>query len=266
MTQRIKVFYCNEMKNELRSCHNKTIWVNFVWMQDFWVFLRMDSISWRKTLQISHNLIQWPVVNTLFQEKTKYNIRKDGSKETPKLDSCRSCNQLFARWIWSWDQNLVYEQRQYSLLGQNLSWLKQISHDFEQQWAGNLRNPVRRIWLKLSASDFASRSKAKSKPQRRDSASSSTRTILVGERTWTDIERQNIRSPIIQCRRNSSIFFVMEVHFETMMERLNSGERKIIFRIILCFVIIGLTKSGRAAWQEEEDTRKDFSIVLIFQE
>ena len=42
--------------------------------------------------------------------------------------------------------------------------------------------------LKLNASDFASRSKAKAKPQRRDSASSSTRTIPVGERTWTDIE------------------------------------------------------------------------------
>ena len=34
----------------------------------------------------------------------------------------------------------------------------------------------------------------------------------------------------------------------------------------LCIVIIGLTTSGRAAWQEEEDTRKDFSIVLILQE
>ena len=31
------------------------------------------------------------------------------------------------------------------------------------------------------------------------------------------------------------------------MERLNSGESKIIFRIILCFVIIGLTKSGKSS-------------------
>ena len=42
--------------------------------------------------------------------------------------------------------------------------------------------------LRLNASDFASRSKAKAKPQRRISASSSTRTIPVGERTWTDVE------------------------------------------------------------------------------
>ena len=43
--------------------------------------------------------------------------------------------------------------------------------------------------LKLDAKDFASRSKAKAKPQRRDSAGSSTRIIIpVGERTWTDVE------------------------------------------------------------------------------
>ena len=49
------------------------------------------------------------------------------------------------------------------------------------------------------------------------------------------------------------------------MERLNSGESKTIFRNISCIVIIGLTTSGRKAWQEE-DTRKDTSIVLIRQE
>ena len=42
--------------------------------------------------------------------------------------------------------------------------------------------------LRLNAGDFASRSKAKAKPQRRDSASSSTRTKPIGERTWTDVE------------------------------------------------------------------------------
>ena len=44
--------------------------------------------------------------------------------------------------------------------------------------------------LKLNAGDFASRSKAKAKPQRRDSANSSTRIIPIGERTWTDGEPQ----------------------------------------------------------------------------
>ena len=42
--------------------------------------------------------------------------------------------------------------------------------------------------LRLNASDFACRSKAKAKPQRREPAGSSTRTIPIGERIWTDVE------------------------------------------------------------------------------
>ena len=37
-------------------------------------------------------------------------------------------------------------------------------------------------------SDFACRSKATAKPQRREPAGSSTRTIPIGKRTWTDVE------------------------------------------------------------------------------
>ena len=47
------------------------------------------------------------------------------------------------------------------------------------------------------------------------------------------------------------------------MEQLNSGESKTIFRRMSGIVNIGLTTSGRKAWQEEEETRKDTSIVLI---
>ena len=49
--------------------------------------------------------------------------------------------------------------------------------------------------LKTNVLAFASRSKAKAKPQRRISASSSTKTVPNGERTWTDIEPQDY-SPI----------------------------------------------------------------------
>ena len=44
--------------------------------------------------------------------------------------------------------------------------------------------------LKSNARAFASRSKAKAKPQRLTSASSSTKTFPTRERTWTDIEPQ----------------------------------------------------------------------------
>ena len=40
--------------------------------------------------------------------------------------------------------------------------------------------------FKLNAIDFACRSKAKAKPQRREPAASSPRTVPIGKRTWTD--------------------------------------------------------------------------------
>ena len=55
----------------------------------------------------------------------------------------------------------------------------------------------------------------------------------------------------------------MEEYIEKMMEHWNSGEPKTIFENNSCTVIIGLTTSGRKPWQEEEETRKDTSIVLI---
>ena len=58
----------------------------------------------------------------------------------------------------------------------------------------------------------------------------------------------------------------MQIYLEKMMEQLNSGETKTIFRNISCIVIIGLTTSGRKAWQEEEETGKYTIVVLIPQE
>ena len=42
--------------------------------------------------------------------------------------------------------------------------------------------------LKTNVLAFASRSKAKAKPQRRNPASSFTKTVPIGERKWTDIQ------------------------------------------------------------------------------
>ena len=48
--------------------------------------------------------------------------------------------------------------------------------------------------LKTNVLAFASRSKARTKPQRRISASSSIKTVPIGARTWTDIEPQDYSS------------------------------------------------------------------------
>ena len=89
MTRSTKIFYYNNMKNELRSCHNKINRVNFVWMQDFWILLKLDSISWLKTLEIWHNFMQWPVVNTLSKGRMDHHNQEDGSTGTRKLGPYR---------------------------------------------------------------------------------------------------------------------------------------------------------------------------------
>ena len=121
--------------------------------------------------------------------------------------------------------------------------------------------------LTLNASDFASRSKAKAKPQRRTSARSSTKTTPIGERTLTDMEPQeyslsdySVSKKLINLLRHGRL------------PRLDGGANEFwgikdyLQNHILCILNNGLMKSGRAAWQEEEETRKDFSIVLMLQE
>ena len=73
-------------------------------------------------------------------------------------------------------------------MGQSFSWLKKLVTNLNNNEQETSERHFEEYALRLNASDFASRLKAKAKPQRRDSASSSTRTILFGERTWTDVE------------------------------------------------------------------------------
>ena len=112
--------------------------------------------------------------------------------------------------------------------------------------------------LKLNASDFASRSKGKAKPQKHDYASSSTRTIPIGERTWTDIEPGEYS--LSDCPVSKKLINLLR---HGSLPRDNDGAIEFWrIRNISCIAIIGLTKSGRAAWQEEEEKRTD----LILQE
>ena len=90
--------------------------------------------------------------------------------------------------------------------------------------------------------------------------------ILVGERTWTDIERQKYSLSDYTVSRQLSTLLRQGNLPRDDGGAIEFWRREIVFRINLCFVIIGLTKSGRAAWQEEEETRKHFTVVLILQE
>ena len=60
-----------------------------------------------------------------------------------------------------------------------------VNKDNSHSW---VRIQLEEYALKLDAKDFASRTKAKAKPQRREPAGSSPRTVLIGKRTWTEVE------------------------------------------------------------------------------
>ena len=120
--------------------------------------------------------------------------------------------------------------------------------------------------LKTEVFAYASRSKAKAKPRRPTSTCSSTRTALIGERIWTEIE------PGTQ----SNLVYQVAQRLTTLRhgQSLREDDRAIEFwrskenlrNAFLCDLNIGLMKCGRVQWQEAEETRKDFNIALIHQD
>ena len=120
--------------------------------------------------------------------------------------------------------------------------------------------------LKLDAKDFACRSKAKAKPQRRESASSSTRTLLIGERTSTDVEPGGYSISDYEVSKK-----LIHLLRHGRQHRENDGAIE-FWRITdhlqdhFVFCHHWSDEKGRKAWQEEEETRNDTSIVLIRQE
>ena len=78
--------------------------------------------------------------------------------------------------------------------------------------------------FKLNASDLEADQRPKQSHKNAILPAHPQELYLLGKELGLILNHKNIRSPIIQCRRNWSIFFVMVVYLEKMMERLNSGE------------------------------------------
>ena len=180
-----KDFLLQQYEEWMRSCHNKINWANSAWIQDFWMFLKSDSFSWRKTLQISHNFMQLLVVNTPFQEKIQHHNRKDGSKGNTKNGPAKKVATSYLHGKHGVEIRIIRDNTH--------SWVR-ISHG-SNKFVMNLNNNGTDIpedhveyALQLNAKDFACQSKAKAKPQRREPAGSSPRIVPIGRRNWIDIE------------------------------------------------------------------------------
>ena len=195
MILRKKKIYCKDTKNELKGYHNQIVWSKFVLMQDSWQQLKSDSTSWQRTLTSS----QRHVLSTLCRDEKSSDPKgwiRGNTRIGPVLDVTTCCLQ----------GKYEVEIRIESVNKDNShSWVR-ISHGLKKL-VTNLNNKEQDdneqetsdmqfedYALKSNARAFASRSKAEAKPQRHISASSSTKTILVGERTLTDIEPQDYSS------------------------------------------------------------------------
>ena len=93
----------------------------------------------------------------------------------------------------------------------------------------------------------AARSKAKSKPQKKETVELPS-TIPMNERKWFDIE---------PAEPSLSAYEVSQF---------NSEESSFIFGINFHKTNLGRMIIGKHAWQQEEDQKEDISIALIFQE
>ena len=184
-----KDFFCKDTENELKSYHNKTDWANFVWVQDsfeccwnrtvfhderYWIIFtphRFSGLSW------VHFAKKWKII---------WPERLDSS-ERQHWARIGSFNLLPTRWIWSVNQNWVCNKDYPHSWVRNSHRLNKLVTNLNNNEQETSEMQFEEYALKLNASDFACRSKAKAKPQKRDSVSSSTRTIPIGERKWTDV-------------------------------------------------------------------------------
>ena len=113
----------------------------------------------------------------------------------------------------------------------------------------------------------AARSKAKAKPQKRETVELPS-TIPMNERKWIDIEpAESFLSLRTRSRRKSSIFFdTVKRYNEKMTEQFNSGEPSFIFGINFHKTNIGRMIVGKHAWQQEEDQKEDMLNDMILSE
>ena len=122
--------------------------------------------------------------------------------------------------------------------------------------------------LQLNVKDFACRSKAKAKPQRREPAGYPPSTIPMNARNWIDIEpgkhslsAYKVSKKVVHLLRHSQQVQREEdgaVHFWRIKENLQNLHSHNLF--------IGLTIDVKNAWQQEEEQKEDSSTALMFQE
>ena len=182
---------------QVESLSPEQRWVNSVRKQDLCVLLKLDNISWPKTLE---NLTHFRSVAC-----REYTLPRDDPASQAKGwiqgnmrigPVLEVHDQFSALQVWNWNSNLVGESRQFSILGPRISYgtVKYVI-DSIQDNTEIPADPQEEQLPQTSIKVVAARSKAKAKPQPRVLVGT-TETIPIHERRWIDIEpsEQNLAS------------------------------------------------------------------------
>ena len=237
-TQKI---HCKDIRNELKSYHNKIEWVNFVLMQDSWPQSNSDSISWRKTLKNSQNLqIQWPVVSTLCQ-------RKVGFGWTLRLDPYWKSQFVAHKANTEWKSELSLWTRTILTRGSEflmacISWSRTWTTKSRTTTSRKPEKCSSKISVEIEYTCFC-------KPIKGQSKTTKTYFCQFNHKNYTYWGKNLDRYGTTRLFAHR-LFSVEEIDQSSSSWKSTSRRRW----------------SGRASWQEKEETRKGFSIVLILQE
>ena len=235
---------------------------------------RLDNTSWRKTLQNSHNFVQWPVVSTLFHERRKEgasqpkgwiqgNTKDLGSYWKLKPVTCMVSTELRSE-LCLWTETILTPGSEFLMDQTSLWWFwTTMRRKFQKFSSKNMRqNWMRRI--------LHSDQRLKQNHKEENLPALPQEQFLLVKRTWTDVEPSeiftlrlwNIEEMGCHLLRHWTIKCI-----EKMMERFNSGELKKFFRNISPYC----PQWSDSKWKSVHGRRKRkqekiSSTVLILQE
>ena len=129
------------------------------------------------------------------QEMKKHLTRKVGFEGTPKLDPYWKSQPVSCKVNMECTQTILTRGSEFLMDWTSWSRTQATTRRFDNNEQETFEMQFEDFALKTNVLAFASRPKAKAKPRRRTPASSSAKTIVVGERKWTDIEPEDY-SPI----------------------------------------------------------------------
>ena len=200
MTLLAKIFYCNDMENELKSYHSKTNWANFVCMNGDEIgqyFVTIDTEEFSQFHAVACREY------TLPREVTDHHNQEDGSKGTPKLDpywklqpvACtvstelRSELCLWTKTILTPGSEFLMDQTNWSRIWTAVSRKPQIFSSKNMRWN----------WLRVI---LHADQRPKQSHKEENLPALPQEPYLLGKELGPMLNQENIHSQIMRCRRN----------------------------------------------------------------